>query len=258
MISHELREAILKVIRVRLSPIRGAEMNNEILDIHYEFAFPNDTTRKMVIRLDKKNLSLINDTEQEKLAWTRLDFKQCKCCPLDSTETPDCPIAVNLAHLVDDFSETLSFDKCHVTCTTTERTYVKHASVQEGLYSVFGLIMATSGCPVMDFFRPLARFHLPFSTIDETKMRVTSIYFLREYFQHRKGESPDFSLKSLDDFYEKVQLVNRGVMNRISAVTTKDAGVNAMAVLFAISKMLSMEIEHDLGSLQNLFVHEAG
>ena len=66
------------------------------------------------------------------------------------------------------------------TVVTPERTYVQQGHAQEALRSLFGLIMATSGCPLMLPFKYMARYHLPFSTIEETISRITSTYLLRQ------------------------------------------------------------------------------
>ena len=70
--------------------------------------------------------------------------------------------------MVNFFKDTTSFKKTAVYVETKDRAYVKKCSVQEGLFPIFGLIMATSGCPHMEFLKPLARFHLPFSNVEET------------------------------------------------------------------------------------------
>lgn len=55
--------------------------------------------------------------------------------------------------------------------------------MQIGLYSLLGLVMATSGCPHLDFLRPLALHPLPFSSIHETVFRVSSSYLTEQYFR---------------------------------------------------------------------------
>ena len=50
--------------------------------------------------------------------------------------------------------------------------------------SLIGLIMALSGCPHMEFFKPLARFHLPWASLEETTLRSASIYLLMQFFKN--------------------------------------------------------------------------
>ena len=51
-----------------------------------------------------------------------------------------------------------------ITVYTAERNVWKDGLVQKGLSSIFGVVMAKSNCPVMNFLKPMARFHLLFST----------------------------------------------------------------------------------------------
>ena len=64
---------------------------------------------------------------------------------------------------------------------------------------------------------------------------------------------PDLQLKLLDQHYEKVQAVNRGILDRIGNVSQKDADKNAIVILNALAQMLSMEIDEGLNSFEYLF-----
>ena len=105
----------------------------------------------------------------------------------------------------------------------------------------------------MSFFKPMARFHLPFSTIEETVFRSTSVYLLRQYFEYKSGKTPDLHLTKLDEHYKKVQQVNKGMLDRINIAVEKDADLNAIVILNAIAQMFSMEIEDNLNSFEYLF-----
>jgi len=228
-------------------------MSETPYNISYEFVFEDGNTKSFEIKLDPATISVILPEPDLLPEWTRLERNQCVCCPLDVKTHPYCPVAVNIAELVEEFKEAISSDNCTVKCTTPERTYLKKTSIQEGLFSVFGIIMATSNCPIMDFFKPMAKFHLPFSTVDETVFRSTSVYMLRQYFEYRKGRTPDLELKNLDRHYERVQEVNAGIIKRTGDVAKKDADKNALIILNALAQMLSVEIEDGLYSLEYLF-----
>ena len=114
--------------------------------------------------------------------WTYLADHQCSCCALDKKNVTHCPIAVNISELVTAFKDMVSHESCNVSCITAERTVTKNTLVQDGLSSIMGIIMATSGCPTMDILKPMARFHLPFATVDEAMFRSISVYLLRQYF----------------------------------------------------------------------------
>ncbi len=221
--------------------------------IQYEFQFDDGSTKHFELSLDPETITVMLPDTGSKPAWTKLDHHQCTCCPLDKVTHPECPVAVNIAELVNEFKDAISSDSCLVKCITPERTYLKKTAIQEGLFSIFGIIMATSNCPVMNFFKPMARFHLPFSTIDETVFRSTSIYLLRQYFEYKKGNIPDLELTNLDAHYARVQEVNLGILARTEDVAGKDADKNAIIILNALAQMLTVEIGDGLNSLEYLF-----
>jgi len=203
--------------------------------------------------LDEATISLVNFDSQQKPSWTKLAHQQCACCPLNATETPYCPIAVNIAALIDQFKNRLSVEKSQIKCITPERAYLKETSVTDGLYSILGIVMATSDCPVMSFYKPMARFHLPFASTQETLFRSISVYLLQQYFDHKRGRKLDLELQELDKQMKRVQQVNAGMLARIKSITQKDADNNAIIILDSFSRLLSIEIEDSLSSLEYLF-----
>jgi len=224
------------------------------IEIVYTFEVQGGEKFVYPISLDKMTGSLIAEEQRDLPAWTALESCQCKVCPLTTDRNPHCPIAVNINRLVDYFKNFYSTDKMHITVTTEERTYFKEAPAQRGLASILGLVMATSGCPVMNFLRPMAKFHLPFSTSEETIIRSTSMYLLAQYFVAKKGGKPDMSLDKLNRAYDDVRHVNEGICKRIAAVVQKkEATSNAVIILHTFSQLLGMEIEDKLDSLQYLF-----
>ncbi len=228
--------------------------NNEPLyPIEYAFEFQDGRKRTFKIELDPDTISIVNPTPSSFPEWTRLDNERCEVCTLSPDKHEYCPIALNIAELVDEFKDSFSYDSCRVICTTPERSYQKDTSVQEGLFSLIGIIMATSDCPVMDLFKPMARFHLPFSTIQESMVRTTSLYLLRQYFEYKRGNEPDIDMKGLDAHYERVQKLNKGILNRIGSVSEKDADRNAIIILNSLAQLFNVEIEDNLTSVEYLF-----
>ena len=228
-------------------------MDKKTYTIVYEFIFEDGTVNTFNLKIDPQTMSISMPESDPKPEWTRLEYHQCSCCPLDPGEVPFCPIAINIADLVEKFKNEISSDHCRVRCHTPERTYIKDTSIQEGLFSIFGIIMPTSSCPVMSFLKPMARFHLPFSTVEETVFRSTSVYLLRQFFEYKQGRKPDLEFKTLNEQYQVVQQVNRGIIDRTRAVAQKDADKNAVIILNALAQMLAVEIEDGLYSLEYLF-----
>ncbi len=242
------------IFHLKLTTLNMAKKAYKIV---YEFFFKKGKSKVFQLALHPETITLLRlKTEPRKeYEWTLLKNNQCECCPLDENEHKYCPIAVNIAELVEEFKNTFSFNDCIVRCATPERTYLKKTSIQEGLFSIFGVIMATSNCPIMDFLKPMARFHLPFSTIQETIFRSTSIHLLRQYFNQKKGKPMDMNLEKLDEHYGKVQLLNKGMLARTNTVLEKsaDADNNAIIILNALAQMFNVEIEENLNSIEYLF-----
>jgi hypothetical protein len=114
--------------------------------------------------------------------------------------------------------------------------------------------MATSDCPIMEFLKPMARFHLPFSTIDETTVRTASMYLLAQYFKYKDQPGMKFDFNTLEQHYTKVQKVNEGLLKRIQSVGSEDADKNAIITLHSLSQFLSMEIDYSLAGLESIFI----
>jgi hypothetical protein len=220
----------------------------------YHFDFPDGGTKDYLIALDPHTLSFLrDDSSREPAEWTRLEFEKCHCCPLTAESHPWCPIALNIMELVHNFMDLFSYHDCTVTCETAERCYSKKTSVMEGLSAIFGVVMATSDCPIMEFLKPMARFHLPFATIEETTVRTASMYLLAQYFRHKDHPGMKFDFKILEKHYAKVQQVNEGLLRRINSVSSEDADKNAIITLHSLSQFLSMEIDYSLGGLEPIF-----
>ena len=228
-------------------------MKSEPYKIDYEFILSNAERKRYSILLDPETISIIRPEHAPPPDWTNLEYHQCQDCPLDTTRHDHCPIAVNIFEIVEEFKDTISYSECLVRCTTPERMYQKETSLMEGLSSIFGIIMATSNCPVMDFFKPMARFHLPFSTIEETTVRVISMFLLRRHFEAENDNTQCIDFKELEQSYAKVGSVNEGLFTRIRSLGTKDADKNAIIMLHSLSQLLSSDIDYSLGSIAYLF-----
>jgi hypothetical protein len=223
------------------------------LKIVYDFAFPDGGAKSYTVELDRASLSFVASSPEQPPAWARLENHQCGHCPLKPAEHPYCPVATNLSALVEFFKDKASVSEATVTVTTEERTYVKQLPLQRGIFGIFGLVMATSSCPYMDFLKPMARFHLPFSTAEETIVRSVSMYLLRQYFVAKRGEQPDLGLEQLETHYENIQKVNDGILERIKGVVKNDADLNALIILQGFADLLTMAISKDLSKIEPLF-----
>lgn len=224
-----------------------------MIKISYRFNFPETKENPIIynIGIDEKTGKYLPLEKADPAAdrWSALDFHQCENCTMKKEGHPICPMAKGIFDLVYFFKDSVSFKKSQVVVDTVQRTYSKNCSVQEGLFSIFGLIMAISGCPHMEFLRPLARYHLPFATFEETLYRTASNHLLKEYFEKNKV----VSLDGLAKLYQEVETVNHGMIARIGQVAKADCDKNAVVILNTFAQLIEMEVSSDFSSLKDFF-----
>ena len=224
----------------------------DVLRFAYTFQLPDGTERRFEVRLDAETLTSVPVAEARKPAWTKLAYCQCANCPLGD-EVEHCPVAVNLAAVVETFKDAVSFENTTVKVETAERVYEKNTTLQKGLSSIIGIYMVTSNCPVMDQLRPMVRFHLPFASADETVYRAVAMYLVAQYFRARKGKAPDWELEHLADIYREVGIVNAGMTERLRHASTEDANVNAVTILSTQGGMVPMYVDDSFVEMEHVF-----
>lgn len=231
--------------------MQPADISNT-LRFGYKFQFEDGKEKEFAILLDSRTLRVLTPPFPSPPEWTKLGFQQCENCPLDTTQER-CPVALNLAHLVEEFKYSTSYDRTWVVVEAPERTYAQETSVQNGLASIMGIFMVTSGCPILDNLRPMVRFHLPFATALESVYRTVSMYLIGQLFRMKHGAQPDWTLEKLNDLYKEIGRVNKGLWNRLSKASAFDANVNAVIVLNTFGDALRFSLKKDLDDLAPLF-----
>lgn len=232
----------------------AAEAPADSLAFTYRFRFQDGTERFFAIQVDRATLTLAPPPRQTLPGWTALSYHQCANCPLQKMDDARCPAAVSLIDVMDLFSGAVSFEEVDVTIHTEARTYAKHTSLQQAVSSLIGLLMVTSGCPVMGKLKPMVRFHLPFATDEETKYRVLSMYLLAQFFIEKRGGQPDWKLQRLTQLYEEIRLVNHHFAKRLSDASQGDAPINALVILDSFADSITFSVdERMLNDLEQLF-----
>jgi hypothetical protein len=219
---------------------------------HYRFQFSNGIEKSFDVVLDEATLELVREEPVLKPEWTKLKYSQCENCPLqDNVEY--CPVAVNLAGLVETFTDSASYEAAVVTVETRQRTYIKNTTLQKGLSGIIGIYMSTSNCPVLSKLRPMTRFHLPFASALETFFRSVSSYLTAQFLLMKRGGTPDWDLRGLQKIYEEVNTVNKWMTTRLRKATEKDANINAVVILHSFGDGISYFIDSGLPDLEPMF-----
>jgi len=226
---------------------------NSSIRFEYRFQLANDKALSFKIKLNAETLRIRTGIKGALPEWTQLGFKQCPNCPLDGEEHSHCPMAVSLIEPIESLSGLKSYDKAKITVTTPERTTGIRATVQEGLSAMMGLIMPASGCPHTAYFRPMARFHLPFATESETLYRVSSMYLMAQLLRREKGLEANFDLDGLNPIYENIRTINKAMVTRLSAASELDSAINAVVLLDQFAANFAYSLEDPLEAFENLF-----
>lgn len=223
--------------------------------IHVQYQFKLGTGRDEVfdIELNPTTLEISTRPTKDLPQWTDLEFHQCPHCPLTSDKYPQCPLAVTLIQVIGRFHNVVSHNEIELTVITNERKVSQKTTAQKGISSLVGLLFAVSGCPHTSFFKPMARFHLPLSSEDETFYRATGMYLLAQYLRHQIGKKPDLELKGLKQIYKNLHLLNTMVAERIRSATQADSSVNAVVLLDMITNLMPFILDDQLAKIRHLF-----
>ncbi|GJJ03224.1 hypothetical protein RugamoR64_37620 [Duganella rhizosphaerae] len=186
-------------------------------------------------------------------AWTALEFEQCPNCPLRPGSMAHCPIAVRLVPLIAIMGKLHSYEQVEVRVEMAERNVVKLTTVQRGVGALMGLLAASSACPRTEFLRPMAHFHLPFASEEETIYRSASTYLLEQYFIARNGGVPDWELDGLKARYLALQSVNSAMARRLRHAVDEDGAINALVILDLLAKALPYSIDDKLDDIKAAF-----
>jgi hypothetical protein len=227
---------------------------SEPLRIRYRFDLPDGSQKSLEFSFDPTTFKLQNPPPADPPFWTELKFNRCANCPLNEQDHPHCPAALQMAAALEPLKALVSFDTVGVTVLQFERKVYAETTVQQAMSSVFGLIMATSGCPWTDRLRPMARFHVPFAGETETLYRSVSMFLLSKEFVPREKRGADVGgFAALEDLYQNLHVVNRDMSRRLGAAATTDPARNALALLDSFTLLLPAALERSLDELQPLF-----
>ncbi|MDJ0782498.1 MAG: hypothetical protein QNJ22_11035 [Desulfosarcinaceae bacterium] len=224
------------------------------IDIIYRCWLTGGEETTFEIHLDPDSLRRMGPMPAELPNWTELGFKQCPNCQLAVVTHPHCPLAVELVDIVPRFDHLLSYNRIEAEVVTVERTVRVEASVQRVLSSLMGLLFAVSACPWTTFFKPLARYHLPLATTEETMWRVISTFLLGRHFQSQAGRTEPADLDALATMYAHVQVVNGAFAERLRVACQQDSVINALILLDMFAKSVPFAIDDALDEIRPLIV----
>jgi len=227
----------------------------EIIKYSYQFKFEDGQEKHFTLSVDLSTLTLMRESEEKKPDWTKLEKFKCSHCPLDPQKEIFCPVAVNIKDIISSFSKIPSFERADLVVQVNERKYVKeNTAVLDGVSGIIGILMVTSGCPIIGKLKPMVRFHLPFGSLEETEYRVISMYLMSQYFRFKAGKTTDFDLVGLKKIYEDIQIMNHNVAAKIADLEDKDTSLNTIVALNNFAEFVTFSLDEEkLEALEVLF-----
>ena len=220
----------------------------------YQFNFSNNYVTELKFDIDAETLSLLNTQKNSLPSWTKLNCQKCPNCPLDENQYPYCPAAAGIAEAIESLNETLAIEQADVTVKTAERDFAKRTSVAEGLSSLMGLVMVTSGCPSLNKLRPLVRNYLPFESPEEQVYRSLGMYLLHQKFSAKSKDNPDWTLNDFSKFFEEINTVNESFCSRLREMPLDEESLGILTTLDCFTKYAGFKISEDnIRNLQTLF-----
>ncbi len=226
----------------------------DTIDIKYIFKFSDGRREDIELQLDPHTLDVVNRSLESPPEWTGIDYCRCPRCPFDPLDISYCPVALSLVDVVTRFGNVISHEPIDLEVVSAGRIISQRIPAQKGISSLLGLLISTSGCPYTDFFKPMARFHLPLSCEEETVFRASGMYLLAQYFRKREGGKEDLELQGLAKIYDNMHMLNVSVARRLRHATKEDSSINAMTVLDVFTHTFQYVIEDELADLRQLFM----
>ena len=213
-------------------------------NVSYIFRLENGAEHRFDVRIDRPGATAGAGLP----AWTALEQNRCPHCPLPSTPGAVCPAAADLAPVVSRFSALASFVGAEVSVLSPEREVRKQTDIQTALSGLMGLILASSGCPILRRLRPLAQTHLPFTPQTETLYRVAAMHLFGCFL---RGEPA--SLDGLRHFFDDLDTLDQAFAERLRVAAEKDASLNALLMLHARALMVSLSLDEGLKQIRRWF-----
>lgn len=212
--------------------------------VSYLFRLANGGEHRFDVDLDRPAAQAADGLP----GWTALAQNACPHCPLHKAAGAVCPAAADLVPVVKRFSALASIEGAEVRVITDVREVRKRTDVQTALSGLMGLILATSGCPILRRLRPLAQTHLPFLTETEMVYRMAAMQLLGCFL---RGEPASFD--GLHHFFDDLDTLDKAFADRLRTAAEKDASLNALMVLHARAMIASLSIDQELERIRGWF-----
>jgi len=220
-------------------------------DLLYKFTLPDERVLTYGFQFDGERYQLDREVDVAE-PWCELHFQQCSHCPYQGSGPKYCPAASQLSLIVKEVDHLVSYDRIHLKVESKQRTIEQDSSVQEAVSSLLGLVIASCGCPHTEFLLPMARFHLPLASAEETLWRACGNFLLAQHFKSESGSSTEL-LSDILRRYENLEVINSALVKRLKSQINSDACPNAIVLLDNYAKHFPHYLENSINRLKPLY-----
>lgn len=218
--------------------------------IHYFFTFADDS--RWDLEIDETGTTPAPSPPSPVPAWMKLETQRCDACTLDKRHSL-CPAAQAIAPVVETFGARISYEDLDLRVKLRGLDMRAKTQAQEAMRSIVGLLLPLSDCPVMRRLRPMARFHEPLASPEQTVFRVFGMYLVEQFLRSRQGQAADWTLDELMDLYRDVHEVNVKLAQRLRLVSAADANVNGVTLLDVLAHAVDFGFDNSENQLRMLF-----
>ncbi|WP_269539684.1 DUF6901 family protein [Cerasicoccus fimbriatus] len=171
--------------------------------------------------------------------WTRLDYHQCKNCPLDEKRIERCPAAAAVAGLLENFTEVVSFQKVDLVIVRANGQYSIRGSAQMVVFALLVEFVSRAKCPYL--FDPSADkgFFFLCLDVDQLLYRFFSSFLIQHHLLSSGEPDPNaVNWHRFQQYMGEIRIALEGLLDRIQAYCHEDANINALTGAISISKLL--------------------
>ena len=218
--------------------------------IEYLFTFSDDRT--WAYSIDETQALPEHESPETAPDWMLLKNNRCSVCSLGQ-DRKLCPAAQAIAPVVDTFAARISYEDLDMQVQLRGLEIHAKTQAQEALRSLIGLLLPLSDCPVMRKLRPMARFHEPLASPQQTVFRVFGMYLVEQFLRSRDGQEPEWELKGLLELYQHIHEVNVKLAERLRMISSADANINGLTLLDVLAHAVDFGFESSEEQLRVLF-----
>ena len=219
--------------------------------IAYNFRYDDGTDLRFEV--DEEGDSSSESVDLPDADWLALENGRCEGCPLPPGSRKTCPAALSIHPILSSFGNRLSHETVKVVVEMNELEVHGTMSLQDAVRSLMGLQLGLCSCPVLKKLRPMARFHVPFGTQEQSLFRFVGTHLIAQYFRREGGLPFELDLTGLLDGIKELHKVNERLVERICQGVKKDAAINSLVILDTVATLLEIDLDANLDELRSHF-----